>query len=161
MKPYYNRISTIILPWDGEHHTAAVSTTPADMMRQKFEGKVAVLAKSRQVWKIPGSRQGDFTEITDIQATRMAMYNMVLHSENTTWVQECFENYKYEFNTKLQEWTERPLHDKFSHMMDAVRYMVQATKELDFFGGSWYEESGGGPVQSVDYEQDWSGVWAR
>jgi hypothetical protein len=170
-KHYFNQIQAIILPWDGEHHETAVNTTPADMMRQKFDGRVAVLAKSRQVWKIPGSRQGDFTEITDIQQTRLAMYNMVINATVDgnagsevfcEWLLECIENYKYEFNAKLQEWSERPLHDRYSHMMDAMRYMVQATKELDFFGGSWYEESGG-PMQagSVDYVDDWSQVWAR
>jgi hypothetical protein len=180
-KHYFNRISHIVLPWDAEHHEKAVNTTPADMMRQKFHGQVAVLAKSRQVWKVPGSRQGDFTEITDIQQTRMAMYNMVIHGNleglettdsglfvptadagNCQWLLECIENFKYEFNTKLQEWSERPLHDKYSHMMDALRYMVQATKEVDFFGGTFFDQhSGSGPQAAVDYTDDWSGVWAR
>ena len=66
---------------------------------------------------------------------------------------------KYEFNQKLQEWSGKPLHDKYSHMMDALRYVVQATKELEFFGGQWFDS--GKPVQATNYEEDWSGVWAR
>ena len=31
--------------------------------------------------------------------------------------------------------SDRTLHDKYSHMMDALRYAVQATRELEFFGG--------------------------
>ena len=158
-KHYFNRIAQIILPWDGEHHEKAVNTTPADMMRQKFPN-VAVLAKSNKVWKIPDSRAGDMNIVTDIQQTRLAMYNTVVHESNCQWLLECFENYKYEFDKKRQEWTPKPLHDKHSHMMDAMRYIVQATKELDFFGGSFFQSSSHAE-SSVDYTQDWEGVWRQ
>jgi hypothetical protein len=157
-KHYFNRIGAIILPWDGEHHEKAVNTTPADMLRQRF-GNVAVLAKSNKVWKVPGSRSGDYTIITDIQQTRMALYNTILHAENCQWLAECLENYKYSFNNRLQMWSEQPVHDKYSHMMDALRYAVQATKELDFFSGEFFDTGSGGKP-SVSYEEDWSGVWA-
>lgn len=158
MKPWFSKLSTIILPWDGEHHEKAVNTTPADMMRERF-GNVAVLAKSNKVWKIPGSRSGDMSIITDIQQTRMQLYNTVVHEGNCQWLLECMENYKYAFNHKLQMWTEQPVHDKHSHMMDALRYAVQSIKELDFFDGKFFDLSGG-RVESQDYIQDWSGVWA-
>jgi hypothetical protein len=45
-------------------------------------------------------------------------------------------------------------------MMDAYRYAVQATKELDFFGGSFFEQPGA-HHHAVDYVEDWSKVWAR
>ena len=156
-KHYFNQIAQMILPWDAEHHEKAVNTTPADMMRQKFPN-VSVLAKSNKVYKIPGGKQGDYDLITDIQQARLAMYNTVIHPDNE-WLQECFENYKYEFNSKLQQWTNKPLHDKHSHLMDAYRYLVQATKELDFFGGQFFEQPGAQPA-SQDYIQDYTGVWA-
>lgn len=156
-KHYFNRIAQIILPWDGDHHEKAVNTTPADMMRQRFPN-VAVLAKSNKVWKIPGSRQQDGDLITDIQQVRLTLYNTVIHATNCDWLLECLENYKYEFNNKLQEWTAKPLHDKHSHMMDALRYAVQATKELDFFGGSFFDV-GGGAQTVTDYVEDWTEVW--
>jgi hypothetical protein len=157
-KAYFNQISQMILPWDAEHHEKAVNTTPADMFRQKFPN-TSVLAKSNKVYKLPGGRQGDFDLITDIQQARLNMYNLVVHKTNCQWLLECFENYKYEFNTKLQQWTDKPLHDKYSHMMDAYRYAVQATKELEFFGGQFFEQPGARPMSS-SYEEDWSGVWA-
>jgi len=159
-KHWFNRIAQIVLPWDGEHHEKAVNTTPADMMRQKFPN-VAVLAKSNKVWKIPGSRQGDYDLVTDIQQTRMNLYNTVIHEGNCQWLLECLENYKYEFDTKRQEWTDKPLHDKHSHMMDALRYADQAEKELEFFGGQFFDQSSGMPQGSTDYVQDYSGVWSR
>ena len=158
MKPWFSKLSTIILPWDAEHHEKAINTTPADMMKQVFPN-IAVLAKSNAVFRLPGSRAADFREITDIQQTRMMLYNTIIHPTNCDWVLECMENYKYEFNTKTQEWSDKPLHDKHSHMMDALRYTVQATQELNFFGGTFYDD--GGKVGSVDYVEDWGKVWRR
>ena len=157
-KPWFNKIAALILPWDGDHHEKAVNTTPADMMRQRFPN-VAVLAKSNKVWKIPGSRQGDYTLITDLQQTRMMLYNTIVHKTNCEWLLECMENYMYEFNTRLQMWTQQPLHNKYSHMMDALRYVVQAVKELDFFNGGFFDGPGS-QQKPVDYVEDWTGVWA-
>lgn len=157
-KPWFNRLQAIILPWDAEHHEKAVNTTPADMLRQAFP-RVAVLAKSNKVFKLPGSRQSDFAEITDIQKVRMQLYNTIIHETNCQWLMECLENFKYEFNTKLQMWSDKPLHDKYSHMMDALRYAVQATSELDFFEGQFFDV--GSTSKVMDYTEDWSGVWQR
>jgi hypothetical protein len=156
-KHWFPQLTKIILPWDAEHHEKAVNTTPADMMRERFPD-VAVLAKSGKVWKLPNSRQGDYDLVTDIQQTRMQLYNTIIHPDNCDWLLECLEQYKYEFNVKLQEWTSKPLHDRYSHMMDALRYIVQATKELDFFGGQFFTESGA-QQSSTSYEEDWTGVW--
>lgn len=158
-KPYFNRIAQMVLPWDGDHHEKAVNTTPADMMRQKFPN-VSVLAKSNKVYKLPGSRAGDYDLVTDIQQTRMNLYSTVIHKTNCDWMLECLENYKYEFNNKLQQWTEKPLHDKYSHMMDVLRYADQAEKELTFFGGQFFEQPGS-VAANVSYTEDWSDVWAR
>ncbi len=159
LKPWFPKLQTIILPWDAEHHEKAVNTTPADMMKQVFPN-VAVLAKSNKVYQVPGQRDKWGDEITDIQLTRMALYNTIVHKTNCDWVLECFENFKYEFDNKRQEWTNKPLHDKYSHMMDALRYAVQSTKELNFFGGTFFESSGA-PIKSVNYEEDWTGVWQQ
>ena len=155
-KHWFPRLSTIILPWDAEHHETAINTTPADMMRKVFPN-VAVLAKSNKVFRLPGAKASDFQEITDIQQTRMMLYNTIIHKTNCDWLLECLENYKYEFSVKLQEWSDRPLHDRYSHMMDALRYAVQSTRELDFFGGSFFDM--GHAAAPSSYEEDWSGVW--
>ena len=159
MKHWFPQLTRIILPWDAEHHEKAVNTTPADMMRTKFPN-VSVLAKSNKVWKLPNSRQGDYDLVTDIQQTRMALYNTIIHETNNEWLVECLEQYKYEFDSKRQEWTSKPLHDRYSHMMDALRYIVQATKELDFFGSELYDDHGShGRQSSTSYTEDWAGVW--
>lgn len=141
-KHWFSKLSYIILPWDGDHHEKAVNTTPADMMRTRFPN-VAVLAKSNKVWKIPGTRSHDASLITDIQQVRIMLHNTIIHDANCQWLLNCLEQYKYEYNNKLQMWTEKPLHDKYSHMMDALRYGVQAVKELDFFGSDFYDSTNG------------------
>ena len=158
-RPWFSRLACIILPWDAEHHEKAVNTTPADMMRKVFPN-VAVLAKSNKVFRLPGSRQNDFDEITDIQKVRMQLYNTVIHKTNCDWLLECLENFKYEFSAKLQTWSDRPLHDKYSHMMDALRYAVQACSELEFFAGEFFDTGDRGK-KSQNYEESWEGVWAR
>jgi hypothetical protein len=157
-KPWFPHLARIILPWDAEHHEKAVNTTPADMMREKFP-HISVLAKSSKVWKLPNSRQGDYDLVTDIQQTRMALYNTYIHETNNERLVECLEQYKYEFDSKRQEWTSKPLHDQYSHMMDALRYIVQATKELDFFGGQFFDDKDSKVHTSTSYTEDWSGVW--
>ena len=157
-KPWFPRLATIILPWDGDHHEKAVNTTPADMMRKVFPN-VAVLAKSNKVYRLPGSRASNFDEITDIQQVRMTLYNTLIHKSNCQWLLECLEQFKFEFNTKLQMWSDKPLHDKHSHMMDALRYVVQSTKELEFFSGQFFDTGQASTVGS--YTEDWSGVWRR
>ena len=156
MKPWFPKMSMIILPWDAEHHETAINATPADMMRKVFPN-VAVLAKSNKAFRLSGARSQDYTEITDIQHTRMMLYNTLIHNDNCEWLMECMENYKYEFSAKLQEWSDRPVHDKYSHMMDALRYVVQATKELDFFKGAFFDT--GMDAGTTSYIDDWSSVW--
>lgn len=155
-KPWFNRLGMIILPWDAEHHETAIATTPADMMRKVFPN-IAVLAKSNKAFRLSAARSQDYSQITDIQTTRMQLYNTIIHKTNCDWLLECLENYKYEFSAKLQTWSDRPLHDRYSHMMDALRYVVQATRELDFFGGTFFDV--GAPGKVVDYTEDWSDVW--
>lgn len=157
-KHWFPRLSTIILPWDSEHHEAAINKTPADMMRQVFPS-VAVLAKSNKAFKLAGNRANDFTEITDIQQVRMKLYNTVIHDTNCQRLMECIENYKFEFDQKLQQWSNKPVHDQFSHLADALRYADQATRELEFFKGAFYDLGGRTEVQ--DYVEDWSSVWGR
>ena len=90
----------------------------------------------------------------------MMLYNTIIHKTNCDSLLGHMENYKYEFNTKLQSWSGKPLHDKHSHMMDALRYVVQSTKELDFFGGDFFTSSSVSGRNSSFYEEDWAGVWA-
>lgn len=41
---------------------------------------------------------------------------------------KCLENYRKEFDTRLETYKERPLHDKYSHGADAARYLAIAVR---------------------------------
>ncbi|QNN98100.1 terminase [Microbacterium phage Fede] len=169
-RPWSSQLTQIILPWDGDHHEVGIRETPADMMRKRFPS-VAVLAKGTNIWKLSGLPQtGTADIITMVQQVRLMLYNTYINGlteeektkghkdrPNCDRVLDCFENYKYAYNSKLGEWSAFPVHDQYSHMMDALRYVVQAIKELDFFGGELYDSSQG--ASSGDYVQDYSGVW--
>ena len=156
-KHWFPKLAQIILPWDGEHHEVSINTTPADMMRKRFPN-VAVLAKGTNIWTVrglPASREAD--TITMVQQVRMQLYNTYIHSQNCDRIIDCLENYKYSYNSKTNTWSPYPVHDQYSHMMDALRYSVQATKELDFFGGTLFDSTA--TAGSDSYIDDWTGVW--
>lgn len=169
-KPWYAQVAQLILPWDGNHHEVGIRETPADMLRKRFPS-VAVLGKGTNIWTVKGLPQtGSADIITMVQQVRLMLYNTYVNGlteqektsgterPNCDRILDCFENYKYKYNTLLGEWSAFPVHDQYSHMMDALRYVVQAVKELGFFGGQLYDPSA---VQATDtYIEDYSGVWA-
>jgi hypothetical protein len=59
---------------------------------------------------------------------------------------ECFDNYEYKRLEKQDDWAPKPMHSKYSHLMDAVRYGVMALRELEYFGldpnGNWNFKQG-------------------
>ena len=170
-KHWFSQLAYIILPWDGDHHEVSINTTPADMMRQRFPN-VAVLAKGTNIWTVRGLPSGGNADIiTMVQQVRMTLENTYINGRSdeekrsTDWqnhpnadhVLNCMENYKYAFDNKNQQWSSVPVHDKYSHMMDALRYAVQATKELDLFQGELYDT--GRKTTATEYIDDWGGYW--
>lgn len=149
---WFSQLAGIILPWDSKHHEVSIAETPLDMVKKKFPN-VRALAKSSKVYNPQG-----MDEITDIQLTRMALSNGYIHSTNCARVLECMEKFRFAYDAKNGQFRSTPVHDEFSHMMDAMRYVVQSTKEIDFFGLEHFQ--GGNIETSYDYTQDWSGVWS-
>lgn len=171
-KPWFNKLAQIILPWDASHHETAVNTTPADMMRKRFPN-VSVLAKGSNIYTFRGLPTGENSDlITMVQQVRMALYNTYINGRtdedkkeigwagepNCDALLDSMENYKYAYIPKLQMWSEYPVHDKYSHLMDALRYVIQATKELDLFGGQLYNPTS--TAGSGSYTDDWTDYWS-
>ena len=169
-KHWFNKLAYIILPWDGDHHEVAITETPADMMRKRFPN-VAVLRKGTNIWTtkgLPSSNEAD--TITHVQLVRMALYNTYINGRtdeqkrelgwagqpNCDRILNCMENYKFAYNKTLGEWSPYPVHDKYSHMMDAVRYAEQATRELDFFNDLYDATVTTG---SGSYADEWKDYW--
>lgn len=63
-----------------------------------------------------------------IEALRGIFPRLWIDAEKCKHLIKCLENYRKEFDTRLEVYKERPRHDKYSHGADAARYMAIAIK---------------------------------
>lgn len=64
-----------------------------------------------------------------IEALRGIFPRLWFDEKNCKHLIKCLENYRKEFDTKLQVYKERPRHDQYSHAADAARYLAIAVKK--------------------------------
>lgn len=154
-KPYFHMIRMGVLPWDSER--SASSMTPKEEVEAVYPNIN---------WHSLDKERVD----RGIKLVREQMPNMIINSDNCGWLLECFNNYEYKRLSKQDDWTPKPMHNKYSHMMDALRYAVMGIKEIDYLGLnsegampiSWdqfYE----GPFDEAKAEWDkpWPEHWQR
>lgn len=63
-----------------------------------------------------------------IEALRGVFPRLWIDGEKCKQLIKCLENYRKEFDQRLEVYKERPRHDKYSHGADAARYMAIAIK---------------------------------
>ncbi len=63
-----------------------------------------------------------------IEAVRGLFPRIWIDSIRCRQLIKCLENYRKEFDIKLESYKERPRHDKYSHGADAMRYLAIAVK---------------------------------
>ena len=63
-----------------------------------------------------------------IEAVRGIFPRIYIDEKKCKHLVKCLENYRKEFDTRLEVYKERPRHDKYSHGADAMRYMAIAVK---------------------------------
>lgn len=63
-----------------------------------------------------------------IEAVRGIFPRVWIDSQKCKQLIKCLENYRKEFDQRLETYKERPLHDKYSHGADAMRYLAIAIK---------------------------------
>lgn len=72
----------------------------------------------------------DFTTVTNISiddgidATRQLLKTVWIDEKRCARGIECVQNYRREYNDKMQEFKPRPVHDWASHAADALRYVA-------------------------------------
>ena len=85
-----------------------------------------------------------------IEALRGIFPRIYIDEINCKYLIKCLENYRKEFDTRLEVYKDRPLHNKFSHGADAARYLAIAIKRnVDTQGDvvtekqaeQWYREN--------------------
>jgi hypothetical protein len=63
-----------------------------------------------------------------IEAVRGLFPRVWIDATNCKYLIKCLENYRKEFDQRLEVYKDRPRHDKYSHGADAMRYLAIATK---------------------------------
>ncbi|MBQ1449000.1 MAG: hypothetical protein IIZ15_02745, partial [Coriobacteriales bacterium] len=117
-RDYFHLIRMGVLPWDSER--SASSMTPIEEVQQVFP----------QInWHALEKERVD----RGIQLVREQLPNMVINSARCDWLMECFNNYEYKRLEKADDWSAKPTHTKYSHLMDALRYAAMGISEMAYF----------------------------
>ena len=116
-KDYFHYIRMGILPWDSER--SASSKTPKEEVEEIYPNIN---------WHSLDKERVD----RGIKQVRDLMPNMHINSDNCGWLLECFNNYEYKRLSKYDDWSPKPMHNKYSHMMDALRYAAMGVNEIDY-----------------------------
>lgn len=127
-RPYFHLIRAAALPWDSDR--SGSTTSPLEECRRMFP--------NIQWHKL------DRTYVQDgINRVRALMPNMLINSNTCDWLMECFENWEYRQLTSADDWSATPKHDRYSHLMDAVRYCA------DFIASVPYIKEGSGMHRKI------------
>lgn len=148
-RPWWQYVRFGALPWDSER--SASSETPIEEAKKMFPNIN---------WHSLDKERVD----RGIQEVRKQLPNMCINSDNCEYLMECFDNYEYKFLDKADDWAPKPVHNKYSHMMDALRYAVMALREIEYLGlnpdGSWRFQQG--EYETTRYQKEPEGnIWGR
>lgn len=135
-RPYFHNIRLGILPWDSDR--SASSNSPIEEVRGQFPN-----INWHQLEKERVDR--------GIAEVRKRLPNMLINSDKCEDLMTCFDHYEYKRLEKAEDWTATPIHNKYSHMMDALRYAVMGVNEVEYFNLA--EDGGIGDVP--DYYTIW------
>lgn len=138
-RDYFQFIRVGFLPWDSER--SASSMTP----REEVEGMFPNIK-----WHALDKERVD----RGIQLVREQIPNMVINSNKCDWLMECFNNYEYARIERLDDWSAKPVHNKYSHMMDALRYAVMGINEMRYFQMA---EDGS---ENLDWDTEYGGFYS-
>ncbi len=137
-RDYFHLIRWGILPWDSER--SASSKTPMEEAQAMFP---------KINWHSLEKERVD----RGIQLVREQLPNMVINSNRCEWLLECFNNYEYRRLEKADDWSAKPMHGKWSHMMDALRYAAMGISEMAYFR---LNDEGG---EDLDWNQSYAGFY--
>jgi hypothetical protein len=77
------------------------------------------------------SQMFDAVEVTPVQkiedginAARILLPQCFFDKVKTAYGRDCLENYRKQLDSKTGEFTNKPVHDKYSHSADALRYLA-------------------------------------
>lgn len=137
-RSYFHYIRMGILPWDSER--SASSKTPKEEAEEMFPNIN---------WHVLGKERVD----RGIKLVRDLLPNMHINSDYCDYLLECFNNYEYKRLSKSDDWAPKPMHNKYSHLMDALRYGAMGINEID------YLKLNADGSTTMDWDQVYEGPW--
>lgn len=106
-------LGNIYLPHDGGDKSVVTTITAESETKRLFPG-----VKVRIVPRVPDLMMG-------INAARAKISECYFHETNCAPGVECLENYRKKWSETIGNWTDEPVHDKYSHGADAYRQFAQ------------------------------------
>ena len=106
-------IGTVYLPHDAVDKSVVTTITAAAEIKRLMPG-----IKVRIVPRVPQLDMG-------INTARTKIAESYFHEINCAEGIECLDNYRKKWNETIGNWSEEPVHDKFSHGADAYRQFAQ------------------------------------
>lgn len=116
-RDYFHLIRIGALPWDSER--TASSATPIEEARQQYPSIYWHSLEKTEVHR-------------GITQVRRMLPNMLINSDKCEWLMDCFEHYEFKPLRAEDGYSAMPRHDRYSHMMDAIRYAVMGINEIDY-----------------------------
>ena len=143
-RDYFHLIRTAAMPWDSDR--SGSKDSPLDEVRKMFPN-------------ITWHKLDRGYEVDGINRVRMLFPKMHINSSFCEWVVDCFESWEYRELISLDDWAGKPKHDRYSHLMSAVRYMADFIFQVpELMGGGKKQMPSHYPAwQEQSYEdEDWS-----
>jgi len=110
-------LGMVILPHDAKERVMVVSETVFNRVSKRWSDKAMIVTL-----KVPKA------VVDGINAVRENLYHTWISSE--CWgVVGALQNYRKEYDKRLEVFREKPVHDRWSHPADALRYYFTAYKE--------------------------------
>lgn len=136
-RPYFHMIHSAFMPWDSDR--SGSRSSPLEECQRTFPN-------------ISWRKLSRTYEKDGIDRVRMLFPNMLINEENCAWLMECFESWEYRSLTSMEDWAANPKHDRYSHLMSAVRYAADAIAEFDYIA-----TADGRPVKMPEHYGQWQG----
>jgi len=122
-RDYWNYVQYGLLPWDADI-SPSESSPFHDVQKNFGHIRWTVIPRTTLV-------------ANDINEVGKALPRMVIHPRKdefgVDWLMECFDNYEYRRLLKLEDYG-KPLHNRYSHMMDALREAVVGLQYVKYTG---------------------------
>jgi len=124
-RDWWQYVRVCMLPWDSER--SASSETPLEEAQRIYPNVTWHALEKERVDR-------------GINEVRRMLPNLIVNSDRCDWLMQCFDNYEYKRLVAADDWAAKPVHNRYSHLMDALRYAVMGVNEMAYLRLNAYGE---------------------